>query len=137
MQTTDGMNSNFRILVVEDSFINQRVLSLVLSKQGYEVDFANNGFEGITLLAQNDYNLILMDVNMPVMNGYEATRLIRRNEDIETKNNIPIIALTGNVGIEEEGNCLDAGMNDFISKPIDKDILVHKIEKWVPQDELV
>ncbi|MCF2487718.1 response regulator [Dyadobacter sp. CY347] len=116
----------FKILVAEDNMVNQRLMVSILKKLGYNPDIVKNGQEAVEAANQKNYGLILMDVQMPVMDGLEATRLIR-----DTVCNQPvIIAITANVIDGTRQDCLDAGMNDYISKPIKLDELINMIRKW-------
>ncbi|MEZ4849879.1 MAG: response regulator [Bacteroidia bacterium] len=117
------------VLLVEDNELNQMVTRKLLTDWGIVLDIANNGREGIQRLNQNNYDLILMDVQMPEMDGYEATRYIR-SEFAAPKKDIPIIALTATAlsGIDDE--CRKAGMDDFISKPIEVNSLFAKIAQY-------
>ncbi len=121
------------ILLVEDDIINQEVASRLLIKFGLTVDVVENGQIAIDKLEQNDYSLILMDCMMPVMDGYLAAKLIRTGTLDENKRLIPIIALTANAMDGSAEQCIAAGMNDYISKPIDPNTFVEKLEKWLPQ----
>ena len=126
-----GMN----ILVVEDNELNQMVTRKLLSDWGITPVIANNGREGIEKLREQDFDLILMDVQMPEMDGYEATRVIR-NEFATPKKDTPIIALTATAlsGIYDE--CINAGMNDYISKPIEVNSLFAKIDQYATRVNL-
>lgn len=121
------------VLLVEDDIVNQEVASRLLSKFGLEVDIVENGQIAIEKLEQNDYSLILMDCMMPVMDGYLATKLIRTGSLEQHKKSIPIIALTANAMDGSAEQCLVAGMDDYISKPLDPKIFVEKLEKWLPK----
>ena len=112
-----------RILLVEDNVINQKVALLMLKKLGYGADVASNGREAVEAVKSNSYDIIIMDIQMPVMDGFEATQAIR--EGNESYRNIPIIAMTANAMKGDREKCLQAGMNDYIPKPINVDIL-HK-----------
>ena len=115
-----------RILLCEDNKTNQLIASKVLKKLGLQVDVANDGSEGLNLYKKNDYQLILMDMQMPVMDGLEAARAIRNeNQDI------PIIALTANVTMEDNELCKNAGMNAFLTKPLNTDLLSTELDKWL------
>lgn len=115
-----------RILLVEDNPINQKVAMSMLRQHGFEqVDVANNGQEGIEAARKQRYDLILMDCQMPVVDGYEASRTLRR-EGIKT----PIIALTANAMASDRSMCLDAGMSDYLAKPIKSPLLLDMIERW-------
>ena len=121
---------NISILLVEDNRVNQMVTQKVLTKNGYRVDIANNGIEAIRTLEKNNYDLVLMDILMPEMGGYEATRLIRSAETNATDHHLPIIALTASALAEDKEKCLAAGMDDYIAKPVKPQELVDKVKKW-------
>jgi CheY-like chemotaxis protein len=111
-------NDKYRILVAEDNSINIQVARYILSPLASELDFVLNGEEVIEKYLKNQYDLILMDVVMPVMDGYEATQKIRKIELIRGDGiKIPIIAMTANNMYEEIQNCLNIGMDGFLSKP--------------------
>jgi two-component system, sensor histidine kinase and response regulator len=122
-----------RILVAEDNPVNQRVASHMLNKLGYRCDIASNGLEAVAMLAQLPYDLVLMDCQMPEMDGYSATRAIRQREDVEGRHT-PIIAMTANAMREDRARCLDAGMDGFIPKPIALEELETAMECWIPDD---
>ncbi|KPA16036.1 Multi-sensor hybrid histidine kinase [Candidatus Magnetomorum sp. HK-1] len=125
-----------RILLVEDNEINQILAERVLIKMGFvQVDKAQNGKEGVLALTQKDYDLVIMDINMPVMDGLEASRLIRSHRDVRNKN-VTIIALTANVSNEFRKECLDNGINDYLSKPFRKEDLFDVIKKYFPRINL-
>jgi signal transduction histidine kinase/CheY-like chemotaxis protein len=121
-----------RILLVEDNPVNQLVAKGMLSKLGCQVEVAINGAEGITALEQQPFDLILMDCNMPVMDGYEATRRIRKTGRWPT---LPIIALTANAMPEERERCKAAGMSDYLSKPFRREELIGMIDHWIAAPE--
>ena len=121
----ETMNS-YRILLVEDNITNQKVASMILKNMGHKVDVAANGSEALESVKTMSYDLILMDVQMPVMDGYEASRRIR-----ETGRNVPILAMTADVLKGTREKCLDSGMNDYISKPVNPDTVSGMIVKWV------
>jgi PAS domain S-box-containing protein len=127
-----GINdTTIRILLVEDDAINQLTTSRLLSMYGYQVDLAGNGSEGLKMLEENDYALVLMDCMMPVMDGYEATAAIRNQTSNVRNHAIPVIALTANAMREDRDNCLAAGMDDYLSKPVVVAVLLATLEKWV------
>jgi|GEM_PF-2527824 len=128
--STAKINDTANILLVEDDRVNQMVARKLLEKLNCQVTVANNGQEAIDSLNHGSYNIIFMDIQMPIMDGIEATRHIRKKD----KNSI-IIAMTANVMKEDKQECLDAGMNDFISKPIKKDTLSLVISKWASSHE--
>ena len=117
-----------KILLAEDSLINQKVALNQLRNLGYEADVAANGQEALDLLTKIHYDLILMDCQMPELDGYEATQKIRRLEG-QLKNTI-VIAMTANVMREDRDRCLEVGMNDYISKPVRKEELAAKLAHW-------
>ena len=118
-----------RVLVVEDSAANQIVIRTLLEKSGCTVMLANNGLEAIQSVMNDHYDLVFMDISMPVMDGYEATGKIRALET--TAFRVPIIALTANVFSEDQQHCLDAGMDDFLAKPVNAGHLREKLRQWI------
>ncbi|WP_300464773.1 hybrid sensor histidine kinase/response regulator [Desulfobacula sp.] len=116
-----------QILIVEDMETNILMAKAVLAKQGYQTDAARNGQEAVQKHKEKPYDLILMDCQMPVLDGFEATRQIRENEKVFKMDHVPIIAMTGNAFESDRKKCFDAGMDDFLSKPVDPDILAQKI----------
>jgi len=116
------------ILVVEDNKINQRLAVLVLRRLGYQADVAASGEEGVSAAAQKCYDAILMDLQMPEMDGFEATRRIREGG---LSRNAPIIALTASVSREDRERCIEAGMNDHLGKPASPEQLESMLAKWV------
>lgn len=120
------------ILVAEDFLLNQDVVRLMLSETPFQPVFANTGQEAVDLYLQdpNRFPLILMDISMPVMDGYEATRTIRSHEMSSGLNPIPIIALTGHALKDDRRSCLGAGMNDYLSKPVKQLRLIEKLETY-------
>jgi CheY-like chemotaxis protein len=121
------------ILVADDNIINQRVAVGLLQQMGLQAEVAKNGSEAIDKLHDGHFDLVLMDVQMPVMDGLEATRRIRSFES-ESGTHIPIIALTAGAMDGDRENCLNAGMDDFISKPIILKALTQILAKWLPQE---
>jgi signal transduction histidine kinase/ligand-binding sensor domain-containing protein/DNA-binding response OmpR family regulator len=118
-----------RILIAEDNPINQQLITHILEKLGYQVEVAENGQETIDRLAHRDFDLIFMDVQMPVMDGLEATRTIRRTHLTSPV----IIALTADAQEKDRQECLAAGMQDFLSKPMQLDRLIGLLKKWAPE----
>ena len=114
---------NLKVLVAEDMPLNQLLIKIILADFGFEVDIADNGKIAIEKLQQNKYDLVLMDLQMPEMNGFEATAFVRNTMN----SNIPIIALTADVTTIDEDKARAVGMNDYISKPIDEQLLYSKI----------
>lgn len=125
------IDSNLRLLIVEDNRVNQIVITGILQKLGLESTIAENGKEALDLLAaENRYDIVLMDCQMPVMDGYEATHRIRNGASGEAVKNIPIIALTANAMESDRIACKKAGMNDFLTKPINRSLLKEKLLTW-------
>jgi len=117
-----------RILLVEDNDINQRVASEILEDVGFVVDVADNGQVGLDMAQRGDYDLVLMDMQMPVMDGVTATLEIRKQRALA---GLPIVAMTANAMQRDRERCLNAGMNDFITKPIDPDDLCKVLLRWI------
>lgn len=126
--------SRGRMLVVEDNVVNQKVAVRLLENLGYKADVAANGLEAIDALRRLPYDMVLMDCHMPELDGFEATRRIRELETSgELNRHIPVIALTANAMQEDRERCLRAGMDDYISKPVNVDQLIHTLVKWARQ----
>jgi CheY-like chemotaxis protein len=115
------------ILLAEDVEINREILMAYMEGTGAEIDCAENGLEAVRMLEENpgEYEMVLMDVQMPKMDGLEATRIIR-----QSGNTIPIIAMTANVFKEDIEKCLAAGMNDHAGKPLDISVVLEKLRKY-------
>ncbi len=116
-----------KVLLVEDNAINQEVATEILMGAGATVEIANNGREAVDAVAKNSYDVVLMDLQMPVMGGYEATQLIRKDEKYK---DLPIIAMTAHAMQGVQTECIAAGMNDYVSKPIDPKHLFNALKKW-------
>jgi CheY-like chemotaxis protein len=114
-------------LLVEDNLINQKIVILSIQKLIKNIDIANNGKEALDKFGSSKYDIILMDIQMPVMDGIIATRKIREIEST-TNRRTPIIAITANALAGDKENCLAAGMNDYISKPFQPEVLINKIK---------
>jgi len=134
-----GIVSGVSLLLVEDNLVNQMVAKAVLKKFGITADEAINGVAALKILKQRDevdpYQIILMDCQMPDMDGYEATRCIRRGEAGEHYCHIPIIALTANALEGDREKCLASGMSDYLTKPIDKEKLKDSLIHWLLDEE--
>lgn len=119
------------VLLVEDNTINQKVARAMLEKMGYTIDIAFNGAEAVEALQQKKYGLVLMDLQMPVMDGYEATKVIRSSGKV-LDSEIPIIAMTANASKEDRQQCLDAGMDDYVPKPVERKVMQNMLQRWLP-----
>jgi two-component system sensor histidine kinase/response regulator len=117
-----------KILVVEDNELNQEVALGLLESEGFEVEIANNGQEAVEMVTQNSYEIVLMDMQMPVMDGLTATKEIRKLEQFK---DLPILAMTANAMDQDKEKCAEAGMNDHVAKPIDPDDLFNALLKWI------
>lgn len=134
MDTSDNPDSSasiFSILLAEDNPVNQKVAKRVLTHLGYQVDIVNNGVEAIKAIAEKSYDLILMDIQMPEMDGLETTRYIRKQESESQLPPIAIVAMTANATDDDQNVCRDAGMSDYISKPIQIDKLKNMLQRFV------
>ncbi|MDX8395522.1 MAG: response regulator [Mariprofundaceae bacterium] len=129
-QTESSMNvlEGISLLLVEDNKINQKVATEVLEASGVMVDIANHGLEALDRVQKKNYDIVLMDIQMPEMGGLEATEIIRSKLNLK---DLPIIAMTANAMAGDRELCLDSGMNDYISKPIDVDALHIILQKWI------
>lgn len=125
----EALSRPMNILLVEDNQVNQLVASSMLKKMGHTVYHAENGQRALEALEHQPFDLVLMDCQMPVMDGYEATRKIRQNPEWQ---NLPVIAMTANVMQGDREDCMAAGMNDYITKPYKRDELKSAINRWMP-----
>jgi CheY-like chemotaxis protein len=129
--TIAGRPASTPLLLVEDNFVNQRVALHMLAKLGYQVDVAMNGREAIDRLTKTRYQLVLMDCQMPEMDGFEATRHIRDATSAVLDHEVPIVAMTANAFPEDRHRSIACGMNDFLSKPVDQATLAAMLDRWL------
>ncbi len=120
-------NKKIHILVAEDSIVNQKVISKMLEKLGHSFDLVTNGIEAFEMFKNNHYDLVLMDIRMPEMNGIDATIKIR---NLKSTKHTPVIALTADATNQDYSKCMESGMDDYITKPIDFLKLKKVLEKW-------
>lgn len=124
------MEANKKVLIAEDSSVIQNIAKKVLTFQNFDIVSAKNGKEVLKLLEDDTFDVILMDINMPKMNGMDCSKAIRELED-ESKANIPIIAITGNAQNYTMDEFKAVGINEYMPKPIDFDLLVQKVKEVV------
>lgn len=123
-----------RILLVEDNITNQDVVVGILGRIGLKADIAANGAEAIEALSSKKYDIVFMDVQMPMMNGFEATGIIRDPESSVLDHEVPVIAMTAHAMKGDRDKCIEAGMNDYITKPIEPESLFDAISRWIPSE---
>jgi two-component system, sensor histidine kinase and response regulator len=132
----EQQQKNIRILLAEDNITNQQVATGILKKFGFVgVQIVENGALAVKAVSESSYDLVLMDIQMPEMDGNEATRQIRKIEFESGKNKIPIIAMTAHVMVKDRDKCIAAGMDDYLSKPIDAKALLETLERWLPKEK--
>ncbi len=125
----------FKILLAEDNLINQKVALRILKFAGYNSSPVNNGLEAVVAVREGEFDVVLMDVQMPEMDGFTATKMIRHLSN--PKNKIPIIAITAHALMGDKERCIDAGMNDYVTKPIISEQLLMIIDKWLGLDKII
>jgi len=122
-----------RLLLAEDNSINQKLAVVLLQKAGYSVDAVENGLQALEKVRENEYSAVLMDVQMPEMDGLEATRHIRELEK-NTGRHTPIIAMTAHAMRGDRERCLESGMDDYVSKPLEPKVLFSALDRWAQSD---
>lgn len=123
------------ILIAEDNEINQKVLKAIFEKNKYQYEIASDGLQAYNLMKQKNFDLILMDCQMPILDGFQATKMIRETELKINKSRCPIVAITANAMSGDKEKCLEAGMDDFLAKPFKSQDILKIIEKWSNQKE--
>jgi signal transduction histidine kinase/CheY-like chemotaxis protein len=132
--TNASQHKKVKILLVEDNAVNQEIIICLLEDLDIVPTIANNGQEAVDLITTDQFDLILMDCQMPLMDGYQATQYIRSDDSCSHSADIPIIALTANAMEGDRERCLAAGMNDYLIKPLDFDQLCAAIQRWTPDN---
>src|SRR6056297_1983951 len=124
------MDRQLSILLAEDDLISRRLIRILIEKLGHKVNVVENGKKAFDAFKRDRYDIILMDIQMPIMDGLECTRKIREHEKPNTQEKVTIIAVTAHAMIGDKEKCLTAGMDDYITKPIDEKSLLNKINKF-------
>lgn len=125
---------HMRVLIVDDILINRRVSSMLLEKRGHSVQTAENGMQAIEWLEKEDFDVVLMDLQMPVMDGLDAMRIIRSNVSAVRRHDVPVIAVTAVCADLGERQCYEVGMNGFISKPLQHEEFLAIVERYAPEN---
>jgi signal transduction histidine kinase/DNA-binding response OmpR family regulator/HPt (histidine-containing phosphotransfer) domain-containing protein len=125
-----GARGGLRLLLAEDNLINQKVAQGILQRLGHTVHVVSDGAAALEALAEVHFDAVLMDCQMPVMDGYTATRQLRQAERENDRPHMPVIALTASAMVEDRQRCLDAGMDDYVSKPLEPDTLASTLDHW-------
>jgi CheY-like chemotaxis protein len=131
MRYHDGEASIFRVLVAEDTEMNRTLVRILLERMGCEVDEVVNGKAAVDALERQRYDLVLMDCMMPVMDGFEATRLLRQREAATGRPRVPVIALTASAIAGDRERCLSGGMDDYMSKPLQVEEFMEMVERYL------
>ena len=126
---SDIRNKKLKILVTEDEAINRMYITTILERNGWEIHEAADGVEALEHIAKNDYDIVLMDISMPKMNGLDATMEIRKSETEDF--HLPVIALTAHAFPSDRKKFLEAGMDDVVVKPLNEETLINVISKFV------
>ena len=127
--------ADLSVLIIEDNAVNQKVTLAMLNHFNIAADVAENGQIGLDCAAKKKYDLILMDCQMPVKNGFETTRAIRELDqqaqpDFKTASDVIIIAMSANVESDDIAECKECGMNDFVAKPVELEVVASMLDKW-------
>jgi len=129
LPNTPATARSFHLLVAEDNPVNQVVVRLMIEKLGHRCDMVENGEEALSHLARVSYDALLLDCQMPVLDGYQTARRIRSGSGVGVRSDIPIIALTAYAMAEDRARCIDAGMDDYVTKPLELAGLIEALER--------
>ncbi|MDO8938604.1 MAG: response regulator [Methylicorpusculum sp.] len=132
LQSLQTNKARPRILLVDDDFINQELLKFLLNEAGLQCDSANDGEEAVGMVKNTDYDLVLMDIQMPIMDGLAATRAIRL---LPERRLTPVIGVSANAFAEDKDRCFEAGMNAFLAKPVAPEVLYSELAKWLIKND--
>jgi two-component system sensor histidine kinase/response regulator len=135
LQPQPSAGNRGHVLVVDDNAANQKVAARMIARLGYRIDVAGTGAEAVAMLGKGRYDAVLMDCQMPELDGYEASKHIRHNE--RGGRRVPIIAMTADTVAGERERCLAAGMDDYISKPLKLHVIAAILERWMATKEAV
>jgi len=127
--SSEAVSNHVSVLLVDDNIINQKIMARLLEAEGFQITLASNGREAIDMIENQTFDIVLMDMQMPELSGIDTTKILREEMGMT---DLPIIALTANVMKEDMDTCIEAGMNDFLSKPIDAENVKRVIFKWLP-----
>lgn len=128
--TKEGIVGQLKILVAEDNPINQKVIRIILERSGCEFEIANDGLVALQKFKTGDYNLVLMDCQMPNLDGLQTSVQIRDYESLNSKIRTPIIAMTANAMMGDRERCMSVGMDDFLAKPFKSNELTSILQRW-------
>ena len=132
---SEARKKNIKILIAEDNIVNQKLALRLMEKFGYKADAVANGEEAVRSLVMIPYDLVLMDVQMPEMDGFQATKIIRDPSSEVINHNVPIIAMTAHAMSGDRKLCLDAGMDDYVAKPINPEELLKTINTYTSKND--
>lgn len=131
-RVTGALETKMRVLVVEDHPMNQKVIEIMLTKLGYQVDIASDGLMGLEFLANVPYNLVLMDIKLPEMDGFSVVQALRNHQAGPLNQQVPVIGVTALASVQDRARCLESGMNDYLAKPFHRADLSAVLKKWCP-----
>ena len=128
IEQVEGQMETVHVLLAEDNLVNQKLMCAIMSKEGWKITVVSDGASAVRFAETGNFDIILMDVQMPRMDGLEATQIIRQKEKASGRY-VPIVAITAYAMAEDEGKCLQVGMDDYISKPFNRNEMIQKIKR--------